>query len=64
MRESTNATRGQKIMTESAPDRSSAGEKGGKEAVMGREFKGGRDDLSHSMNPDKYTSIAPKGGNR
>jgi hypothetical protein len=48
-RDSENAARGQKIMSETGPDRSSDGEKGGKEALHGRSFAGGPKDLSHSL---------------
>lgn len=62
MRDSESAARGQKIMNETGPDRST--DKAGKEALVGRSFKGGPEDLGHSMNPNKYGKIAPKGGNR
>ena len=64
MRDSESAARGQKIMNETGPDRSSKGEKGGKEALVGGSFKGGPEDLSHSMSPNKFGKMAPKGGNR
>jgi hypothetical protein len=62
MRDSESAARGQKIMQETAPDRGSV--KADREALHGRSFKGGPEDLSHSMNPNKYGKMAPKGGNR
>lgn len=62
MRDSESAARGQKLMTETGPDRST--DKADKEALHGRAFKGGPEDLSHSMTPNKYGKIAPKGGNR
>lgn len=64
MRDSESASRGQKIMTETGPDRSSKGEKADREALHGRSFKGGPEDLSSSMTPNKYGKMGPKGGNR
>ena len=62
MRDSESAARGQKIMNETGPDRGT--EKADKEALHGRSFKGGPDDLSHSLSQNKYGKMAPKGGNR
>lgn len=64
MRDSESAARGQKIMQETGPDRSTKSEKGDKESLHGRTMKGGPEDLSHSMSPNRYGKMAPKGGNR
>ncbi len=61
-RDSESAARGQKIMIETGPDRGT--DKADKEALHGRAFKGGPEDLSHSMKPNMYGKMAPKGGNR
>ena len=58
MRDSESASRGQKIMNETGPDRST--DKADKEALHGRSFGGGAEDLSHSMNPNMYGKMAPK----
>lgn len=63
-RDTETAIRGQKINIDSPPDRSTKGEKADREAVHGREFKGGPEDMSHSMGPNRYMKVAPKGGNR
>lgn len=63
-RDSEMAARGQKIMQETGPDRSSKGEKGDKESLHGRPMKGGPNDLSHTLEPGRYGKMAPKGGNR
>lgn len=63
-RDTETAIRGQKINIDSPPDRSTKGEKADREAVHGRSFAGGHDDLSHSLSPSKYMKVAPKGGNR
>ena len=64
MRDHESAARGQKIRTESAPDRSSKGEKGDKEALHGRTMKGGPENLEHSMKPNMYGKMGAKGGDR
>lgn len=61
-RDSESAARGQKIMQETAPDRST--DKADREALHGRTFKGGPEDMSSSMQPNRYGKMAPKGGNR
>lgn len=58
MRETESAARGQKIMSETSPDRST--DKADREALMGRSFKGGPEDLSHSREPNMYGKMAPK----
>lgn len=63
-RDSESAARGQKIMTETGPDRSTKGEKGDREALHGRTMKGGPEDLSHSTSVNRYGKMGPKGGNR
>lgn len=52
MRDSEKAARGQTIMSETSPDRST--DKADREALHGRPFKGGPQDMSHSLQPDKY----------
>lgn len=63
-RDSESLPRGQKLMQETGPDRSTKGEKADKEALHGRSFGGGPEDLSHSMKPNQYGKMAPKGGTR
>ncbi len=58
MRDSETAQRGQKIMSETGPDRST--DKADKEALHGRPMKGGPRDLSHTLNPFMYGDMAPK----
>lgn len=58
MRDHESATRGQKIMIETGPDRST--DKADKEALHGRSFAGGPKDLSATTSPNKYGEMAPK----
>lgn len=53
-RDSESVGRGQKIMTETGPDKST--DKADREALHGRSFKGGPEDMSRSMKPNLYGS--------
>lgn len=57
-RDYESATRGQRIVTETGPDRST--DKADREALHGRKMSGGVDDLSHSLEPGRYGKMPPK----
>lgn len=60
MRKEESAHMGQKIRTETAPDRSSH-KVDMNEALNGREMKGGPTDLSHSLKAGAYNDKKGKG---
>lgn len=59
MRKDESAHFGQKIRTESMPDRSSH-KMNGDESVMGRSMKGGPTDLSRSLTAGSYNDVKGK----
>lgn len=60
MRKEESAHFGQKIRTESNPDRSSH-KVNGDEAISGRAMKGGPTDLSRSLTAGSYNDVKGKG---
>lgn len=56
-RDHESAARGQKIVSETGPDRST--DKADREALHGRKFGGGAENLEHSMKPNMYGKKAP-----
>lgn len=60
MRKEESAHFGQKIRTETGPDRSSH-KVNHDEALTGRGMKGGPTDLSHSLNAGAYNDVKGKG---
>ncbi len=60
MRKEEKAHFGQKIRTETAPDRSSHKTDMG-QALDGRPMKGGPTDLSHSLKAGSYNDVGGKG---
>lgn len=61
-RKMDHAVRGQKIVTDSAPDRSTV--KAPDEARYGKMMKGSPSDLSHYTDVNKSSRPGPKGGTR